>query len=118
MTANNKQIGGTHYKNDGKGEEHWDRVERLNLNYFQACATKYIERCYLKDNTVQDLKKAAHFIQKLIEIEENYNFIQTVSDLEGDKAYEEELAIIDAEGEADGSYVNQDQPDLFHCEKS
>lgn len=69
MPANETQIGGSHYKNDGNGEEHWDRVNRLNLNYFQACATKYIERCYLKDNPVQDLQKAAHFIQKLIEIE-------------------------------------------------
>jgi len=69
MSANETQIGGSNYKNDGNGEEHWDRVNRLNLNYFQACATKYIERCYLKDNPVQDLQKAAHFIQKLIEIE-------------------------------------------------
>ena len=110
MTANTKQIGGSHYKNDGKGEEHWDRVERLNLNYFQACATKYIERCYLKDNTVQDLHKAAHFIQKLIEIEESYNFVDKVINMETDDSYHE--------GGADGSYVNQDQPDLFNCEKS
>ena len=69
MTANNRQVGGNHYKSGG--EEHWDRVRRLDLNYFQACATKYIERCYLKNNPLEDLQKAQHFIQKLIEIEEN-----------------------------------------------
>ena len=68
MSANDKQIGGSHYKAEG-GEEHWDRVHRMGLNYFQAAATKYIERCYLKGNPVQDLHKAAHFIEKLIEIE-------------------------------------------------
>lgn len=66
--ANQKQVGGNHYKHGG--EEHWDRVNRLRLNYFQAAATKYIERCYLKGNTVQDLQKAVHFLEKLIEIEQ------------------------------------------------
>ena len=65
--SNQKQVGGTHYKRGG--EEHWDRVNRLGLNYFQAAATKYIERCYLKDNVVQDLNKAIHYLEKLIEIE-------------------------------------------------
>tara|TARA_R100000900_G_scaffold145913_1_gene133471 strand:+ start:528 stop:875 length:348 start_codon:yes stop_codon:yes gene_type:complete len=86
MSANNKQIGGNHYKHDS-GEEHWDRVNRLGLSYFQACATKYIERAYLKGKPVEDLQKASHFIQKLIEIEQ------------------EKL------GEPTSAYVNQD-PDL------
>jgi hypothetical protein len=66
--ANQKQVGGSHYKHGG--EEHWDRVNRLGLNYFQGAATKYVERCYLKGNTVQDLQKAVHFLEKLIEIEQ------------------------------------------------
>ena len=66
--ANQKQIGGNHYKHGG--EEHWDRVNRLNLNYFQAATTKYVERCYLKGNAIQDLQKAVHFLEKLIEIEQ------------------------------------------------
>jgi hypothetical protein len=66
--ANQKQIGGNHYKHGG--EEHWDRVQRLNLNYFQAATTKYVERCYLKGNPIQDLQKAVHFLEKLIEIEQ------------------------------------------------
>lgn len=65
--ANKVQVGGNHYKADGKGEEHWDRVQRLGLDYFQAQITKYVERCWLK-NGLQDLEKAQHFIQKYIEI--------------------------------------------------
>lgn len=92
--VNKTQIGGNHYKSETGGEEHWDRVSRLGLNYFQACATKYIERCYLKAKqpfyTIQDLNKAKHFIDKLIEIETAKHQDQ----------------------EASGHYVNQD-PDLY-----
>jgi len=92
--VNKTQIGGDHYKSTTGGEEHWDRVARLGLNYFQACATKYIERCYLKAKqpfyTIQDLNKAKHFIDKLIEIEE--------------AKHQDE--------EASGAYVNQD-PDVY-----
>ena len=45
-------------------------MNRLNLNYFQAATTKYVERCYLKGNPIQDLQKAVHFLEKLIEIEQ------------------------------------------------
>jgi len=69
MSANKEQIGGDHYKQPDGGEEHWDRVFRLQLNYFQACITKYVER-YTKKNGVEDLRKARHFIDKLIELEQ------------------------------------------------
>ena len=69
MSANDRQVGGSHYKRAG-GEEHWDRVHRLGLNYWQAAATKYIERCYLKGDPVQDLQKAVHYLEKLIELEQ------------------------------------------------
>lgn len=65
--ANDVQIGGGHYKTGG--EEHWDRVRRLGLDYFQACITKYVERCW-KKNGVEDLKKARHFLDKYIELNE------------------------------------------------
>jgi hypothetical protein len=67
MAANNQQVGGTHYKTGG--EEHWDRVHRLNLDYFQGQITKYVER-WKKKNGVQDLKKARHFLDKYIELQE------------------------------------------------
>lgn len=69
--ANDRQVGGQHYKQvEGAGaEQHWDRVEKLGLDYFQACATKYIERCWDK-NGIEDLYKARHYLDKYIEIHE------------------------------------------------
>jgi len=67
MSANNKQVGGKHYKVDG--EQHWDRIYRLyGRGYFVGCATKYLERFHLK-NGREDLEKAIHFIEKLKELE-------------------------------------------------
>ena len=61
--------GGDHYHKVA-GEQHWDRVWRLyGRGYFVGCATKYLERYHLK-NGVEDLKKAVHFIEKLIELEQ------------------------------------------------
>ena len=95
MSANDKQVGGNHYKHGG--EEHWDRVERLNLNYFQGAATKYIERCYLKGNTIQDLQKAVHFIEKLIEIEQRKADARCT------------VTISTYDGEPTSGYINQDR---------
>lgn len=64
--ANEVQVGGNHYKTNG--EEHWDRVDRLQLDYFQGQITKYVER-WRKKNGIQDLEKAQHFLQKYIELE-------------------------------------------------
>lgn len=67
LTANSIQVGGDHYNKEG--EQHWDRIYRLyGRGYFIGCATKYAERYHLK-NGKQDLEKAIHFLQKLIELE-------------------------------------------------
>lgn len=66
MAANERQVGGGHYKVGG--EEHWDRVNRLELDYFQAQITKYVERWKAKGG-IQDLEKASHFLEKYIELE-------------------------------------------------
>lgn len=82
MSANERQIGGTHYKKGG--EEHWDRQWRLyGRGYFIGCITKYVER-YHEKNGVQDLEKARHFIEKLIELENKTKgeVPRTVSDTE------------------------------------
>lgn len=67
MSANDRQVGGDHYSKIA-GEQHWDRVARMNLNYFQGCATAYIERCLDKGHAIEDLEKAIHFCQKLIDL--------------------------------------------------
>jgi hypothetical protein len=64
-SANHRQVGGSHYKVGG--EEHWDRVARLGLDYYQAQITKYVERWKKKGGT-QDLLKAGHFLEKYIEL--------------------------------------------------
>jgi hypothetical protein len=64
--ANKIQIGGKHYST-AEGEQHWDRVHRLGLDYFQAQITKYVERCWEKGG-IQDLMKARHFIDKYMEL--------------------------------------------------
>ncbi len=79
-TANERQVGGTHYASDG--EQHWDRVARLKLDYFQGQITKYVER-WRKKNGVQDLEKARHFLDKYIEI---------AKDEEVKRAFVEEVA--------------------------
>lgn len=69
MSVNDKQVGGSHYQHDDGGEQHWDRQWRLyGRGYFVGCITKYVERYHLK-NGIQDLEKAQHFLQKLIELE-------------------------------------------------
>lgn len=60
MSANNKQVGGTHYDTD---YQHWDFMCDIEASYLIGCATKYICR-WRKKNGVQDLEKARHFIEK------------------------------------------------------
>jgi hypothetical protein len=67
MSANDRQVGGEHYRT--VGEQHWDRQWRIyGRGYFIGCITKYVER-YPAKNGVEDLEKAKHFIEKLIELE-------------------------------------------------
>ncbi len=66
-SADDRQVGGNHYKRGG--EEHWTRVYRLfGPGYFIGCITKYVER-YQYKNGLEDLLKAQHFLDKLIELE-------------------------------------------------
>lgn len=68
MSANDKQVGGNHYRKV-EGEQHWDRQWRLyGRGYFVGCITKYIER-YPDKNGMEDLLKAQQFLEKLIELE-------------------------------------------------
>jgi hypothetical protein len=67
MSANERQVGGEHYKTEG--EQHWDRMYRMfGPGYFVGCITKYVER-YQRKNGYEDLQKAQHFLEKLIELE-------------------------------------------------
>jgi len=67
MGANLRQIGGKHYKQ--QKIEVWDFVHRNEIGYLAGNAIKYLARHKAKGG-VQDLEKAIHYIEKLIE-EEN-----------------------------------------------
>lgn len=64
MSANNTGPG--HYKD--KAIQPWDFVVSNNLGYLEGNVIKYITRWRQKDG-VQDLRKAKHYIEKLIEME-------------------------------------------------
>lgn len=71
MSANEKQIAGTHYKQFGDIQP-WDVVLAWNLGYLDGTALKYIARWKHKGG-LEDIKKAVHFLEKLIETEEAKN---------------------------------------------
>jgi hypothetical protein len=67
MGANERQVGGTHYKKPEGTVEHWDLVAQWDLDYFQGQITKYVMRWRDKGG-VTDLEKARHFLDKYIEL--------------------------------------------------
>lgn len=63
--ANTQQVGGQHYK--GTTYQHWDFVLlALAGRYLEGNITKYIAR-WRKKNGLEDLRKARHYLTKLIE---------------------------------------------------
>jgi hypothetical protein len=64
--ANQKQIGGTHYKTS---IEPWDAIVSWELGYLDGNVVKYVSR-WRKKGGLADLKKAQHYLEKLIENEE------------------------------------------------
>jgi hypothetical protein len=67
-TANEVQVGGEHYRLNGKYQI-WDLVVDMGWDFFQGNAISYIHR-YKQKGGVDDLRKARHYLDKMIEIEE------------------------------------------------
>jgi formylmethanofuran dehydrogenase subunit E len=68
VSANERQVGGEHYKN-APGVQHWDRMwSRYREAWFVGNITKYVER-YREKGGIDDLEKARHYLEKLIELE-------------------------------------------------
>lgn len=63
------QVGGNHYAAE---YQHWDWAEEVRLGCMEYAATKYLTRWRKKDS-LQDLKKAKSYVQKLIELVVNKN---------------------------------------------
>lgn len=59
-----KEVGGTHYKN--MSIQPVEFILKNNLGFCEGCIIKYI--CRYKDkNGIEDLEKAKHYIEMLIE---------------------------------------------------
>ena len=67
MQANSKQIAGDHYKKYGDLQP-WDVILSWNLGYLEGTALKYIARWRDKGG-LDDIRKAVHFLEKLLEVE-------------------------------------------------
>ena len=65
MKANEHQVGGSHY--GSAKTQHWDFCVDNWLLYLPGQVTKYISR-WRKKNGAQDLEKALHYLDKMIEV--------------------------------------------------
>lgn len=63
--ANKEQFGGDHYK--VLTIQPWDYIIQNNLGFLEGNVIKYVTRWKDKEG-VQDLQKARHFLDKLIEV--------------------------------------------------
>jgi hypothetical protein len=68
--ANDVQVAGTHYKD--KAIQPWDYIVANELGYLEGNIVKYVSRWRDKGG-LDDLKKAQHYLAKLIEVVENGN---------------------------------------------
>lgn len=66
--ANAQQVGGAHYA--VKAIQPWDYIVANNLGYLEGNIVKYVSRWKDKGG-VEDLKKAQHYLQKLIEVSDD-----------------------------------------------
>lgn len=64
MSANDTQVGGVHYRE--KKIQTWDYISQNEIPYLEGCVIKYVSRWRDKGG-VEDLKKAQHYLEKLIE---------------------------------------------------
>jgi hypothetical protein len=65
--ANDVQVGGEHYKK--LAIQPWDYIAANNLGWFEGSVVKYVTR-FRDKGGIDDLRKAMHILQKLIETEE------------------------------------------------
>ena len=73
MSVNDHQVGGSHYKNV-TGKQHWDiMADAVGPGYIMGCATKYLFR-WRDKNGIQDLLKAQHYLEKLIDLYKNVHY--------------------------------------------
>ena len=72
MKTNDAQVGGDHYRS--KKIQPWDAMEAWMtreqfIGFLRGNAIKYLARCDDRGG-IQDLKKARHYLVKLIDVQE------------------------------------------------
>ena len=67
MTAKTIQIGGNHYKD--LAIQPVEYIHKNNLGYVEGSVIKYVTR-WKNKNGIQDLQKAKHFLELLIDMEQ------------------------------------------------
>jgi len=65
MSANDTQVAGNHYN---RPIQTWDYIHGNDIGYLAGNIIKYVTR-YKDKNGIEDLRKAAHYLDKLIEEE-------------------------------------------------
>ena len=75
LSAFDTQVGGDHYKKQGATIQPWAIIDAWGLDFYAGNVLKYILRHQYKDG-VEDLKKARHYLDRMIEKAED----QTVFD--------------------------------------
>lgn len=70
MSVNDEQVGGEHYQ---KPIQPWDYITLNRLGYLEGNIIKYVTR-YKEKNGLQDLYKAKHYLEKLIEVNSETEF--------------------------------------------
>lgn len=70
IPARDRQVGGTHYK--AMSVQVWDVVGtwtvEQQIGFYRGNALKYIMRMGTKDAAVQEILKARHYLDKLLEV--------------------------------------------------
>ena len=66
MAPNDRQVGGDHYKKNPI--QVWDFIHVNSIGFIAGNIIKYVVR-YRDKNGIEDLKKARHYLDKLIELE-------------------------------------------------
>ena len=64
--SKNTQVGGSHYKD--MAIQPVEYIHRNGIGFIEGCVIKYVSRWKLKGG-VEDLRKARHFLDLLIEME-------------------------------------------------
>jgi hypothetical protein len=67
-TTRDEQVGGNHYRQFKI--QPWDVIDEYGLDFYRGNVVKYLLRAGHKGVKLEDLKKARHYLDRVIEIEE------------------------------------------------